>query len=117
MQYRDFLFRNNPASITVTQGDRTAALLCPGRGEVVQRLGNAARTVRCEGAFFGGTFEEAAAQLEDFRRRAAGEGPGSLFLPGQAPFLAHLREFVYEAAGDGCILPYTMVFVEAEVVA
>lgn len=115
MQYRDFIFRHNPRSITVTHGNSAVTHFCPGRGEVVQRLGRSVRTVRCGGSFFGDSFEEVAAQLEQFRQTAGKEGPGTLMLPGVTPFEAYLREFVYEADGDGRVIPYTMTFAEAEV--
>ena len=114
MQFRDFIFRHNPQTITVTQAAGTASHFCPGRGELIQNLGGRARTVRCQGSFWGNTFGEAVAQLEEFRRKAEREPAGALFIPGVAPFQAHLRELVFEAAGDGRIIPYTMVFVEAE---
>lgn len=113
MQFRDYLFPHNPQSITVTQGAGAVVLFCPGKGEIVQNLGGKARVVRCAGSFFGESFGEAAAQLEAFRRGAERDAPGTLFLPGVEPFQAHLRELVFETSGDGRILPYTMLFVEA----
>lgn len=113
MQFRDYMFPNNPQSIAVTQGAGAVTLFCPGKGEVVQNLGGNARVVRCTGSFFGECYAEAAAQLEQFRRKAERDEAGTLFLPGVEPFQAHLRELVFEATGDGRIIPYTMVFVEA----
>ena len=115
MQFRDFIFPHNPRSITVSQGEELAAHFCPGRGDVVQYLGPRARTVRCQGSFFGDSFTQAAAQLRAFRRKAGDGERGMLLVPGMAPFLAHLKELAFDATGDGKIIPYTMVFVEAGV--
>lgn len=114
MQFRDYIFPHNPQSITVTRAAETAVHFCPGKGEVAQRLGASVRAVRCNGSFFGDSFEQAAAQLREFRSKAEREEPGTLFLPGSEPFAAHLRELTYEATGDGRIIPYSMLFVEAE---
>lgn len=115
MQFRDYIFRHNPASITVSGDSAAAVHFCPGRGEVVQHMGRRCRRVTCRGVFLGTSFEDAMAQLRQFRQTAAGGGAGTLFIPGVEPFPAHLKEFVFEAEGDGRILPYTMVFLEAEV--
>lgn len=115
MQYRDFIFRHNPQTITVTRRDGAVIHFCPGRGEVVQQLGGRCRTVKCQGSFFGDSFGEAVGQLEQFRQKADRAEAGTLFLPGIAPFPAYLQELCYEASGDGKIIPYTMTFIEAEV--
>jgi len=91
MQFRDFLFAHNPEEITVWQPREVAGHFCPGKGEITQSLGPRARTVRCKGCFFGGTFAQAAAQLAEFRRRAAESEQGMLLVPGIPPFLAHLK--------------------------
>lgn len=114
MQYRDYIFTHNPQTIQITHGVGTVSLFCPGRGEVVQQLGGKANVVQCSGSFFGNSYAQALAELEAFRKSADANTPGSLFLPGMHPFFAYLREFVYEASGDGRIIPYTMTFVEAE---
>ena len=113
MQFRDFIFPHNPGSITVTQPGELAVHLCPGKGEVVQYLGARAKTVRCQGSFFGATFHEAVSQLQEFRERAGTAERGLLLIPGMQPFLAYLRELSFDSTGDGKIIPYTMVFVEA----
>lgn len=117
MQFRDYIFANNPQTIQITHGAGTVTLFCPGKGEVVQQLGGKANVVRCTGSFFGSSYAQALAQVNAFQRSADKNTPGSLFLPGMKPFFAYLREFVYEANGDGRIIPYTMIFVEAEEIA
>lgn len=113
MQFRDFVFRHNPAKITVRSVNETASHLCPGRGEVLQQLGARGRTVRCEGSFFGASYAGALAQLLEFRQKSADGARGMLYVPGHAPFMACLTELVFDAQGDGKIIPYTMLFTEA----
>ena len=115
MQFRDFTFPHNPQSITIRAGNRVLAHLCPGSREITQNLGNESRIVTCRGSFFGGGYTEAALQLERFRAASSLGQAGLLFIPGLSPMLAHLREFVVEASGDGRILPYTMIFVEVRI--
>lgn len=113
MQYRSFIFRNNPQNITLYQPNEVVAHFCPGAGDVVQRLGPRARTVRCQGSFFGPSYREAMKQLQDFRACVADGEKGMLLIPGMAPFLAYLKELTFDATGDGKIIPYTMLFTEA----
>lgn len=117
MQFRDYIFPYNPQSITVTEGTNTVTLFCPGKGEVTQNLGGGGRVVRCAGSFWGGSFEEAVRQVTLFRRSAGERACGMLLIPGMEPFWAHLKELVFEASGDGRIIPYTMLFVEEEATA
>lgn len=116
MQYRDFLFRHNPQCITVYQPSQVASHFCPGWGDMTQQLGGKARTVRCQGSFFGGNFPEAMSQLQEFRGKTGDGERGMLLIPGLSPFMAYLKELVFDAQGDGRIIPYTMVFVEARAV-
>lgn len=116
LQYRDFVFPHNPASIKVTGTDQVATHFRPGQGDAVQRLGRRARRVTCSGSFFSATFRQTLAQLESLRQKAAGDQPGLLFLPGMEPFPAYLEQFVFDAKGDGKVISYTIVFVEAQAV-
>ena len=115
MQFRDFVFRNNPHTITISDAANLAVHFCPGRGEIVQNMGPHARRVECKGCFFGDTMREAMAQLVQFRQKTQDAQAGMLFVPGLEPFLAQLRELVFEEQGDGRIIGYNMVFVEAKV--
>lgn len=107
MQFRDFVFPHNPQSITVSERTQTVTLFCPGKGEIQQRLGGGCRVVRCAGSF-----EEAVRQVEAFRRSTGEAAAGMLLIPGMQPFWAHIKELVFEASGDGRVIPYTMLFVE-----
>ena len=53
MQFRNFIWPNEPSSLRVTSRRRTALLEEPGGGWTLQDLGTAARTVAGEGVFFG----------------------------------------------------------------
>jgi hypothetical protein len=110
MQFRDYIFRHNPAKITVSDSRAVVTHLCPGGAEIAQELGERARVVTCSGSFFGASMGEAMGQLLEFRKRSAGEG--MLYLPGLAPFPARLLELVTDAEGDGRIILYTMKFIE-----
>ena len=112
MQFRDYVFKHNPAHIQIREMPALTEDFCPGRGLLVQNLGRGARVVTCSGSFLGATAEEAFWQAEALRLAAHKERTGLLCLPGQGPFYAHMRELVIEACGEGWILPYTVVFVE-----
>lgn len=112
MQFRDFIFRHNPKNIAMSSGQQAVRHLCPGKGEIVQNLGRVPREVRCTGSFLGKDYSDAIAQVTDFRKKAEQKDAGLLMLPGVEPFLAHLREFNFEAGGDGRILAYSMLFAE-----
>jgi hypothetical protein len=110
MQFRDYIFRHNPAKITVSDSKAVATHLCPGGAEIAQELGERARQVTCSGSFFGANLGEAMGQLLEFRQKATGEG--MLYLPGLPPFPARLLELAFDAEGDGRIILYTMKFIE-----
>ena len=112
MQFRDYIFDHNPGSITLRERERTVTHVRPGTGDASQYLGTQGRTVTCKGAFFGTSYGEAASSLQRFRAAACGGATGLLFLPGMEPFPGRLNDFAFEAQGDGCIIPYTMVFDE-----
>lgn len=111
MQFRDFIFKNNPQKISVSDSSNLVSHFCPGKAEITQDLGKKARVVTCSGSFWGDSFSEAVNQLLDFRQRSG--GVGMLFLPGIPPFPARLSELSFDAQGDGRIIPYTMRFLEA----
>ena len=112
VQFRDFIFRHNPHHIQIAAPQALASHFCPGHGEVVQGMGEKARSVRCAGTFFGDTYTQAMAQLLDFREKTSPGQAGMLFLPGIPPFMARLRSFSFDARGDGRIIEYTMEFLE-----
>ncbi len=106
MQFRDYIFRHNPARIAVSDPRAVVTHICPGGAEIAQELGTRARVITCSGSFFGNGMTEAMGQLLEFRRKA--EGEGMLYLPGLPPFPARLLELKFDAEGDGRIILYTM---------
>ncbi len=109
-QFRDYVFRHNPAKITVSDPRAVVSHFCPGGPEVAQDLGTRPRTVVCSGSFFGESLGEAMGQLIEFRQNSF--GPGMLYLPGVPPFPARLLELDFDAEGDGRIILYTIKFIE-----
>ena len=113
MQFGDFFFPHNPASIVVERAGRQAVFFCPGHGEVVQPLYGGRRQVRCTGDFVCASAAASAALIAEFERKVAGHTPRVLVLPGMEPMLCLLAEHSFQARGDGRAVPYTMRFVEA----
>lgn len=111
LQFRDFIFKNNPEKISVSDSENVVSHFCPGKAEITQDMGRKARTVILSGSFWGGSFSEAMSQLLEFRAKSG--DVGMLFLPGLPPFPARLVELAFNASGDGRIIPYTMRFLEA----
>ncbi len=109
-QFRDYIFRHNPAKIAVSDPRAVVSHFCPGGAEVTQELGLRPRTVVCSGSFFGDSLSEAMGQLIEFRQKSS--GAGMLYLPGLPPFSARLLELAFDAEGDGRIILYTMKFIE-----
>ena len=112
MQFKDFFFPFNPASIVVERAGRQAVFFCPGFGEVVQPLYGGRRQVRCAGDFICASAAHTAALIAEFERKVAGHTPGVLVLPGMEPMVCLLAEYNFAARGDGRARPYTMRFIE-----
>ena len=113
VQFKDFFFPHNPASIVVERAGRQAVFFCPGYGEVVQPLYSGRRQIRCTGDFVCASAAESAALIAEFERRAVGTTPGVLLLPGMEPMLCLLAQHSFAARGDGRVTPYSIRFIEA----
>jgi len=113
MQFRDFIFPHNPASITVENLGRHATFFCPGHGEVVQTLSSGRIRVRCTGDFICTDAGESAALIASFVEKCADGKSGFLAVPGYPPFLAVLAEHSFGARGDGRVTSYAMQFIQA----
>ena len=113
MQFKEFFFPHNPASIVIERVGRRAVFLCPGHGEVVQPLYGGRRQIRCTGDFVCASAAESAALIAEFESKAVQVTPGVLVLPGMEPMTCLLAEHSFQARGDGRVIPYTMRFVEA----
>ena len=112
MQFKDFFFAHNPASIVVERQGRRAVFFCPGFGEVVQPLCNGNRQVRCTGDFVCASAGHTSALITEFESKVAGKTPGVLVLPGMEPMTCLLAEYSFGARGDGRARPYVMRFIE-----
>lgn len=115
MQFKNFIFPHNPASITVERPGRHAVFFRPGHGEVVQALGPGVKQVRCTGSFLTPTPAQTAALVAEFEEKTADSTPGILLLPGLGGMEAVLTKLRWEAVGEGREVPYTMRFLQAEV--
>lgn len=112
MQFRDYVFQNNPRVIRVSSENKVAVHFCPGKGDVLQNMGKRARIIQCEGCFWGGTLVAASAQLSRFEQAVKSGEYGALYIPGQQPMNAHLESLEWEASGDGRVIEYKMTFRE-----
>lgn len=110
MQFKDFVWPNNPTRFRASYRRRTAVLEHPGAMWQVQELGTQARTFSGEGIFFG---ENA---YETFRRLAMlfyQGGAGVLSHPQWQDALVYLTELELEQEPRENFLRYRFVFVEA----
>ena len=113
MQFREFIFPFNPASITVERLGRHAVFFCPGYGQIVQSLGDGKRQVLCAGDFVCATPSQSVTLIASFEEKCADGKPGVLILPGMSPMIAVLAQHSFQSRGDGRVTPYTMRFLEA----
>lgn len=114
LQFRDFVFPSNPASIQLHQQQRLVAHVCPGYGEIHQSLGAMADRVICQGVFWSESAQQTSQQIDTFLAVAGNKERGLLFLPFGPPQMAFLEQLVVDGQGDGRIVPYTLVFVAAD---
>lgn len=115
MQFRSFTFPCNPQSIIIEYGNNLAAYSLPGKGEFTHNSGGKKRKITCKGVFFAASYPAACEYVRAFAATAENRVAGALFVPGMPPVTAHVESFVYEAAGDGSSLPYTIIFREGDV--
>ena len=109
MQFRNFIWPNEPSSLRVTSRRRTALLEEPGGGWTLQDLGTAARTVT-EGVFFGETAYESLRTLEALLAQG---GAGALTLPHVGTLQAVLTELEGGQEPRENFVRYRFTFVEA----
>ena len=113
VQFGEFVFPHNPASMVVERLGRQAIFFCPGHGEVVQPMHRGRRQIRLAGDFVCASATGSAALIAKFEAAVAGHTPQVLLLPGIEPMVCLLVEHVFQARGDGRVTPYTMRFIEA----
>jgi LysM repeat protein len=85
MQYKDYLWENNPEKIEIIQMKNIKDLIIPDVGDIIQDMGLKARVVRGDGIFFKeGRFESFVRLSEVFKEQTSGE----LIVPGFVPMKA-----------------------------
>lgn len=110
MRYKDFYFPHNPKKIQVDHGARLAQHDCVDGRTVIQPLGTSRREVQAQGELVG---PQAWRYLERLVQLAAETTPGTLSLPGMAPFSAYCVGVDFLGEGDGQVLGYRICFREA----
>lgn len=115
LQFRDYLFSENPKQIAIAYKNHIVTSALPYKGEQSRKLAKKLRLITCKGCFFADTAEKANLQLEGLLKAGEDKNGGLLFIPGQLPFKAHLKECAVSWAKDGRVIPYTILFVEEAV--
>ena len=111
MSFQDFVWRNNPTSLTVSDERTVRETLLPHAGTQTEDLGRQKRRVTGEGYFVGEDCWEQWNALHTIYSRG---GAGSLRLPGQHPFLAVMDGLKLIGAAGKNLLRYSFSFVELE---
>ena len=111
MSYKDFIWRNNPTSLTVSDERTVKETLLPYSGTKAEDLGRQKRRVQGEGYFVG---EDCWEQWNALHTLYLQGGAGSLRLPGQRPFLAVMDGLKLIGAAGKNLLRYSFSFVELQ---
>ncbi len=110
MSFRDFIWRNNPVSLTVTAARALKETLLPYAGTRTEDLGKQKRKVAGEGYFTGEDCWEQWNALKEVYDRG---GAGSLRLPGQEPFLAVMESLKLIGVSGENLIRYSFSFLES----
>ncbi len=111
MSFQDFIWENNPTSLTVSAAKAVRETLLPFSGSRTEDLGQQKRKVTGEGYFTGpGCWDTWNALWKVYLRG----GSGSLRLPGQAPFLAVMDSLKLMGAAGKDLVKYSFSFLETE---
>lgn len=111
MSYKTFTFRDNPVTLTVEEERNIRETVLPFCGTSPENLGRRKRRVRGEGYFTG---EDCWRQWSELQAVYCEEGPGSLRLPGQLPFLAVMDQLKLIGAAGENLVKYSFSFTEWE---
>ena len=109
MRFRDYVWPQNPETVTVARKKELGSYRVPGAGNIVQDLGCAGRTVSGSGRFTG---QDCAGEFEKLAAAFAEEGPGLLCLPGFQPFPAVFASLSMKGEGGPDSLNYEFAFEE-----
>ena len=111
MSFHDFIWRNNPTSLTVSSERTVKETLLPYAGTETEDLGRQKRRVQGEGYFVG---EDCWEQWNALHALYLQGGVGSLRLPGQHPFLAVLDSLKLIGVAGKDLIRYSFSFVESQ---
>ncbi len=109
MRFKDFTWRDNPTSLTVSESRNLRETDLPYAGSRAEDLGEKKRKVSGEGYFAG---EDCWEQWNALRSVYSQKGPGSLQLPGQEPFLAVMDGLKLVGAAGKNLVKYGFSFTE-----
>lgn len=109
MSFKDFTWRNNPTSLTVSAARNLRETVLPFAGTRTEDLGQRKRQVAGEGYFTG---EDCWEQWNALKRVYSLGGPGSLRLPGQEPFLAVMDSLKLIGSAGKNLIKYAFSFTE-----
>ena len=109
MRFRDFTWRDNPVSLTVSHARNVESTDIPFGTSRSQELGSRPRNVTGEGYFSG---EDCLTQWRELQGVFAQSGPGLLQLPGVAPFWAVMDSLELIGAQGKDLVRYGFSFVE-----
>ena len=109
MRFRDFTWRDNPVSLTVSNTRNVQSTDIPYGVSRSEELGRRRRTVTGEGYFSG---ESSLALWQALQEVFALPGPGLLQLPGVAPFWALMDSLELIGTQGKDLIRYSFSFVE-----
>jgi len=110
MSFKDFTWRNNPTSLTVSAARNLRETVLPYAGTKAEDLGQQKRRVAGEGYFTG---EDCWEQWNALKNTYSRGGPGSLRLPGQEPFLAVMDSLKLIGVSGKNLVKYSFSFTES----
>lgn len=109
MRFKDFTWRDNPTSLTVTAQRNLRETVLPYRGSRAEDLGQKRQKVTGEGYFAGKDCWE---MWNALRAVYASDGPGYLQLPGREPFPAVMDSLKLLGASGESLIKYSFSFTE-----
>jgi hypothetical protein len=109
MRFGNYVWPQNPETVTVARKKALGSYWIPGAGDVVQDLGCAGRTVSGSGCFTG---PDCLAEYGRLAAVFAEEGPALLCLPGFRPFPAVFSSLSMKGEGGPDCLKYEFAFSE-----
>jgi hypothetical protein len=109
MRFGNYVWPQNPETVTVARKKALGSYRIPGAGDVVQDLGCAGRAVSGSGRFTG---SDCLAEYGKLAEAFSEEGPGLLCLPGFRPFPAVFSSLSMKGESGPDCLRYEFAFAE-----